>query len=84
MLNQHSGSSTTPLTNVADTKHHRMMRIRIPLFTYPDPTFYFEEDLDPVPHLKVMQICDHWSPEPSGVHSEPSHLHRERQRPSRV
>jgi hypothetical protein len=39
-----------------------------------DPTFHFDEDPNPASRLKVMKICDHWSPEPSGVHSEPPRL----------
>jgi hypothetical protein len=41
----------------------------------PDPAFYFDEDPDTA-LTKVMQICDHWSPDtPAGLHFEPPDLH---------
>jgi hypothetical protein len=56
----------------------------------PDPSFYLIRiRLNTLMRIrilllisKVMQICDHWYLEPSGVHSEPSRHHRERPRPN--
>ncbi len=34
----------------------------------PDPAFRLYTDPDPLFLIKVMQICDHWSTDPEGLH----------------
>jgi hypothetical protein len=49
------------------------IRIRVWLFTFRIRILLL---------IKVMQICDHWSPDPPGLNFESPRLHCERPRPS--